>query len=186
MIAICRKDKMYKNNTAPIHIRFTLNRQIRYVSTGFAIDPEDWDFQKQRIKTPILQLKEVQHQIDSVILEYERKVKRLEALDIEVTLENLFEAKNRRINCTLSDCFNREIDRLESLGKYNTATKVRTVFSLISRFRSPNMGLEEIDMVYLNDLEVFLRKRGNCKIRACRPPKGLRPRKPAHINVAQK
>ena len=32
--ATFRKDKIKSNNTAPIHIRFTLNRKIRYVSTG--------------------------------------------------------------------------------------------------------------------------------------------------------
>jgi site-specific recombinase XerD len=93
--------------------------------------------------------------------EYERKIKRLEALDIEVTFDTLFENNNRKANCTLSDCFEREIKRLETLGKYNSATKIRTVFSLVSKFRNPNIRLEEIDMVYLNDFELFLRKHGN-------------------------
>lgn len=48
--AVCRKDKMYKNGTAPIHIRFTLNRKIRYASTGLSILLNDWDFENQRVK----------------------------------------------------------------------------------------------------------------------------------------
>ena len=40
MNVICRKDKIYKNQTAPIHIRFTLDRQIRYASTGFSLAPD--------------------------------------------------------------------------------------------------------------------------------------------------
>ena len=51
--------------------------------------------------------------------------------------------------------------RIESLGKYNSASKVKTVFSLIGQFRNADIRLEEIDLVYLNDLELFLRKRGN-------------------------
>ena len=43
----------------------------------------------------------------------------------------------------------------------NTASKIKTVYTLASLFRSPNIRLEEIDMVYLNDFELFLRKRGN-------------------------
>ena len=85
----------------------------------------------------------------------------MEILEIPVTLETLFESKGRRIKCTVSDCFEREIARLESLGKYNSASKVKTVFSLIGQFRNADIRLEEIDLVYLNDLELFLRKRGN-------------------------
>ena len=47
---IFRKDKIKSNNTAPIHIRFTLNRKIRYASTGITIHISDWDFENQRIK----------------------------------------------------------------------------------------------------------------------------------------
>ncbi|MDR1671141.1 MAG: site-specific integrase [Alistipes sp.] len=158
---ICRKDKIYKNNTAPIHVRFTLNRQTRYVSTGVAVLSEDWDFDVQRIKPSLIHLKETQHQIDKVLFEYERKIKRLDALDIEVTFDNLLEANNRKVNCTLSDCFTREIQRLEALGKHNSVSKVKTVFSLVSQFHKPTIRLEEIDLAYLNNFELFLRKRGN-------------------------
>jgi len=33
--AIIRKDKINNSNCAPINIRFTLNRQNRYISTGY-------------------------------------------------------------------------------------------------------------------------------------------------------
>jgi hypothetical protein len=83
------------------------------------------------------------------------------ALEIEVTFDTLFEANNRKANCTLSDCFQREIARLKSLGKLNSASKVKTVYSLACLFRNPNIRLEEIDIVYLNDFELFLRNRDN-------------------------
>ena len=161
MNVVCRRDKMYKNHTAPIHVRFTLNRKSRYVSTGFAIDPEDWDFENQQVKTQLFYLKEVQHQINSLILDYERKIKRLEVLEIEVSLDTLLEKNNRKANCTLFDCFEREIERLKSLGKHGSASKHESALSLLKQFRSTNIRLEEIDLVYLNDFELFLRKRGN-------------------------
>ncbi len=84
-----------------------------------------------------------------------------ELLEVDVNFDTLFDADHKKANCTLSDCFKREIDRLESLGKYNTASKVKVAFSLISQFRNPKIRLEEIDLAYLNDFELFLRKRGN-------------------------
>ncbi|WP_423780732.1 Arm DNA-binding domain-containing protein, partial [Alistipes ihumii] len=49
-----------KRHRASIHIRFTLNRQTRYVSTGFSFAPDDWDLAQQRVKTSLLNHKEIQ------------------------------------------------------------------------------------------------------------------------------
>ena len=78
---IFRKDKIKSNNTAPIHIRFTLNRKIRYASTGITIHISDWDFENQRIKGNNPEMQELQYRIDTKLNEYRRKIKRLEALD---------------------------------------------------------------------------------------------------------
>lgn len=158
---ICRKDRVSKDNTAPIFIRFTQNRKTRYVSTGVSVNLEDWDFEKQRVKEDAENSSKAQYQIDTKLYEYDKKMRRLEALDIEVTLDNILETNNRKAICTLSDCFGRDIARLESLGKYASVSKTRVVFSLISQFRSPDIRLDEIDLAYLNDFEMFLRKRGN-------------------------
>ena len=97
---IFRKDKIKSNNTAPIHIRFTLNRKIRYASTGITIHISDWDFENQRIKGNNPEMQELQYRIDTKLNEYRRKIKRLEALEVEVTLDNLLET-NWKIQCKL-------------------------------------------------------------------------------------
>ena len=100
---IFRKDKIKSNNTAPIHIRFTLNRKIRYASTGITIHISDWDFENQRIKGNNPEMQELQYRIDTKLNEYRRKIKRLEALEVEVTLDNLLETNGRKINCTVGE-----------------------------------------------------------------------------------
>ena len=142
-------------------IRFTHERKSKFVSLGISLLPDHWDKQQQMIRQSCPESAILQQRIETVLREYERKIQKLEILEIPVTLETLFESKSRRIKCTVSDCFEREIARLESLGKYNSASKVKTVFSLIGQFRNADIRLEEIDLVYLNDLELFLRKRGN-------------------------
>ena len=161
MNVICRKDKIYKNNTAPIHIRFTLNRQIRYVSTGFSIALDDWDFEQQRVKTPLLHLKETQHQIDSIILEYERKIKKFEALDMEITLDGLLERNGKRIIITVSDYFRQQIERIKSIGKIGTAVKYENCLALLSKCNPVNISFEQIDMNYLWNFETFLLGKDN-------------------------
>ena len=159
--AIFRKDKIKSNNTAPIHIRFTLNRKIRYVSTGVTIHISKWDFENQRIKDNSPEMQELQYRIDTKLNEYRRKIKRLEALEVEVTLDNLLETNGRKINCTVGEYLKQTIERLETLGKYGSASKHRSLLSRLSEFRSLNIRFDEIDLAYLRDFELFLRKEGN-------------------------
>ena len=158
---IFRKDKIKSNNTAPIHIRFTLNRKIRYASTGITIHISDWDFENQRIKGNNPEMQELQYRIDTKLNEYRRKIKRLEALEVEVTLDNLLETNGRKINCTVGEYLKQTIERLEILGKYGSASKHRSLLSRLSQFRSLNIRFDEIDLAYLHDFELFLRKEGN-------------------------
>jgi hypothetical protein len=158
---VCRKDKPNKNGQSPLFIRFTDRRNSKFVSIGLSVEPCYWDFEAQMLTVDCPERRSMQSKIDNEIDFYLKKIKRLEALEIAVTFDTPLESNSRKVNCTLSDCFTREINRLESLGKYNTASKAKVAFSLIGQFRNPNIRLEEIDLAYLNDFELFLRKSGN-------------------------
>lgn len=161
LITTLRKDKVKPNNTAPIHIRFTLNRKIRYVSTGVTIDIDSWDVANQRIKDSQPNAQELQYLIDTKLNEYRRKIKRLEALEVDVTLDNLLETNGRKINCTIGEYLKQTIGRLETLGKLGSASKHRSRLSHLSEFRSLNIRFDEVDLSYLLDFELHLRKEGN-------------------------
>ena len=81
--AICRKDRINQNRTTNIYLRFTVNRRSRYVSTGINIPADDWDFDTQTLKT---QNPAVQLRIYEQIEKYDKRIKRLEALEVPVTL----------------------------------------------------------------------------------------------------
>ncbi len=96
--------------------------------------------------------------------EYEKKVQRLEALDIAVTFDTLFEANGKRFNCTVGEYFNQIIERLNKSEKYGTASKYKGALSSMKEFRSVNIRFDEIDLHYLREFEAFLRdkqKQGN-------------------------
>ena len=44
---IIRKDRVNKENSAPIQIRVTQNRKSRFIGTGVTIPIDDWDSEKQ-------------------------------------------------------------------------------------------------------------------------------------------
>ncbi len=154
--AVCRKDKINKNNTAPVHIRFTQNRQIRYVSTGVTIAPEDWDFDTGRIKPIAEHLKEAQYKIDTVLSEYERKIRRLEALEVEITFDTLFEQNGKRIIYTVADYFNQQIERMRTAGQIASVTKYRFCLVALEKCCPVNIRFEQIDMNYLRRFETYL------------------------------
>ena len=158
---VFRKDRLNSQNAAPVHLRLTQTRKNKFISTGVTRSIDDWDFENQRIKAKTPELQALQLRIDTKIDELRRKIKRLEALEVEVTLDNLLETNGRKINCTVGEYLKQTIERLEILGKYGSASKHRSLLSRLSQFRSLNIRFDEIDLAYLHDFELFLRKEGN-------------------------
>lgn len=161
MQVICRKDRVTKDRRAPVFIRFTKNRKVRYISTGVAVRIDDWDFENQCIRSDSPEMQSIQFQIDSKVEDYRRRMRRLEALEVEVTLDNLLETNGRKFNCTVGEYLRQTIRRLKESGKYGSASKYQSLLARLSQFRSPNIRFEEIEFAYLQDFEFFLRKAGN-------------------------
>ena len=83
-------------------------------------------------------------------------------MDIPVNFETLFDAKSARsVRITIEDGFKTEIERLESLGKINSATKHKYALQVLNGYKPTTMALEAIDLDYLKGLELYLRQREN-------------------------
>ena len=102
---VCRKDAINRNHLAPLALVFTHDRCRKFVGLGISVALEHWDFEKQQPTTDCPDRAEIQFQITSKIREYEKKIKKLEVLEIPVTFDNLFEQNGKRINCTVGDFF---------------------------------------------------------------------------------
>ena len=158
---VCRKDAINRNHFAPLALVFTHDRRRKFVGLGMSVALEHWDFEKQQPTTDCPDRAEIQFQITSQIREYEKRIKKLEVLEIPVTFDTLFEQNGKRINCTVGDYFKQIIDRLEKVEKYGSASKHKVTLALMSQFRSVNMRFDELDLTYLREFEIFLRQRGN-------------------------
>ena len=133
--AVFRKDRLNSQNAAPVHLRLTQTRKNKFVSTGVTLGINDWDFDNQRIKSETPELQALQLRIDNKIDELRRKIRRLEALEVDVTLDNLLETNGRKINCTVGEYLKQTIERLETLGKYGSASKYRSLLARLSQFK---------------------------------------------------
>lgn len=86
--AVFRKDRLNSQNAAPVHLRLTQTRKNKFVSTGVTLGINDWDFDNQRIKSETPELQALQLRIDTKIDELRRKIKRSEALAVNIGNKN--------------------------------------------------------------------------------------------------
>ena len=159
--AVCRKGAINRNHLAPLVLVFTHDRRRKFVGLGISEALVHWDFDKQQPTADCPDRAEIQFQITSKIREYEKKIKKLEVLEIPVTFDTLFEQNGKRINCTVGEYFKQIIERLEKVEKYSSASKHKVTLGLVSQFRSVNMRFDELDLTYLREFEIFLSQKGN-------------------------
>ena len=115
--AICRHEIVYKNGKSPLAIRFTHQRTHKTVSLGISVEPHYWDKTAEMITANCPERAALQSQIDSTLAGYRKKIQRLEALDIPVTFDTLFETdKSRHAGITI------EVSTLKSNG-WNRSVK---------------------------------------------------------------
>lgn len=158
---ICRTDVKSKSEVSPLYLQFYHEGRRKKVTTGVAVNSRFWDDSTQQLTSDCPNRDELQFRLNEQIRAYEKKIRRLEALDIPVTFETLLERKANDGRLTVEDGFSEEIKRLETLGKINSATKHKYALHLISRYKPSSIALEAIDTDYLKGLELFLRQRGN-------------------------
>ena len=139
---ILRKDVIYKNNTSPLCLLFFHDNRRKSVGLGVSVALEHWDFEKQQPPADCPDGAEIQFQITSKIREYEKKIKKLEVLEIPVTFDTLFEQNGKRINCTVGDYFKQIIERLEKVEKYGSASKHKVTLALMQHFKSTDIVLK--------------------------------------------
>ena len=158
---ILRKDVICKNNTSPLCLLFFHDNRKKSVGLGVSVSREYWDAEAQKITDDCPDRDDIQFQITAKIKEYEKKIKKLEALEIPVTFKTLFETIGKRMDCTVGDYFRQIIDRLEKVEKYGSASKHKVTLALMSQFRSVNMRFDELDLTCLREFEIFLSQKGN-------------------------
>ncbi len=94
--AIYRHEIVYKNGKSPLAIRFTHQRTHKTVSLGISVELHYWDKETETIAANCPERAALQSQIDNMLAGYRKKIQRLEALDIPVTFDTLFETDKSR------------------------------------------------------------------------------------------
>lgn len=94
---VCRKDAVNRNGRVPLALRFTHRRQTKTVALGMTVDPSEWDEELQRMTCGCPDCRALQLRLDQTLNEYHKKIRRLEALEVDVNFDTLFEPSQVRM-----------------------------------------------------------------------------------------
>ena len=142
-------------------LRFTYDRTTKFVALGLSVEPHYWDKNAEMITADCLDRAALQSQIDSTLAGYRKKIQRLEALDMAVDFDNLFDPSPKCTPQWVDSFFERQIAAMKQAGKINTAIKYTAARTSLVKFHPAKLRFEDITPNLLVDFETFLRGEGN-------------------------
>lgn len=153
LTVICRKDKMNKQNEAPIAIKISQNYKSKKVSLGVKINIAYWDFENNKLKDETPNREQIQFLIDTTIQDLNKKILNYRIQDKEFTIDDLLgisEKKQKTI--TIEKYFMKLVSQLKEIGKLSSASKYYFCLSSLSKFKPMNTPFTDIDFSILKRL----------------------------------
>lgn len=84
-------------------LRFTHDRNTKLVALGLSVEPHYWNKDAEMLTSDCPERAILQSKIDSALAVYRKKINRLEALDVPVNFDTLFEPTTRKAGITIED-----------------------------------------------------------------------------------
>jgi hypothetical protein len=158
--ALLRKNKSNAAGEFAIAIRVTVNRKSKFTYIGW-INEWEWDEQKAKVKSNHPNSKRLNNLIskklaeaDDIILEAESQKRVYSSADIKAGL------KNNGNKLSFYEFADARLKTLDSLGKFNRSIAERGILNRIIESSSRDLMFHQIDIDFLEQLKVFLVKKG--------------------------
>jgi site-specific recombinase XerD len=158
---ICRTDVTNKQGKSPIYLQFSHEGRRKKVSTGISINAKFWSDATQQISSDYPDHTELQYQIEQQIKGYEKKLRRLEALDEPVNFDSLFTTKSIIRQDSVDAFFKQQISKIEQQGRISSVIKYSATYKSLHKFHPKILQFGNISVSFLSDFEAFLYDMGN-------------------------
>ncbi|WP_337439680.1 Arm DNA-binding domain-containing protein [Alistipes sp.] len=83
---ICRKNIVYRDSTSPLCLLFFQGKRKKSIGLGVSVAPAHWDTEAQKVTDDCPDRDNIQFQITAKIKEYEKRIQRLEIMELPVSL----------------------------------------------------------------------------------------------------
>lgn len=156
---VYRKDKLNKKGDAPIHFRIIKDRKISYISTGFMVHQDFWDFEKNKIKSKHPHSKRIKSVIDSKFSEVQDQVFDFDNKNKSVTSRKIRDNVYGKKPIDFFPFADKLIkESYENGGKIGTYDKNCSIIEKLRIYTvSRNITFHDIDYDFLAKYETYLR-----------------------------
>ncbi len=161
---ITLRRKLLKNGNFPIFLRITINRKSKYYSTPFTSTESNWDFNLCQFKRKAPGALSLNAALNKILHDAVHTISILENDHPNYNLmlfDKIFlREENRKIG--FKALFESEIQKLFENDQINYARSFRETLTALNQFepKLSDYNFENIDLQFLINFEVFLRKRG--------------------------
>jgi len=161
---VCYRNKKLSNGNSPLMLRVCKDRKTKYQSLGISINPDDWDFQKNKPKSNCPNKDLILKIILDKEVAFQKQILELKAEDKEYTASTLIAPKDKIKVKTVKEFYEELITDLELANKIGNASVYKDSFGSLKNFTKNKLDIpfSHIDIEFLKGYEKWLRQRG-CK-----------------------
>lgn len=159
---IYRTNKTNKEGKHPLYIRIIKNRRTQFISLGIYLLPEEWDENKNRVRTKHPNSGRLNSYISQKVAEAEEVSIAMTSKDVNTTALKIKETIKGKALGSFSQFFQQHIDSLLKNDKAGTYIKAKASLSKLNQFtNNRNIQFEDIDIDFLKKYELFLSEKLN-------------------------
>ena len=152
------KLKLNKNGEAPIYMRLIKDRKPTYLSLGYHIKLEDWDFEKSRVKKSHPNSARMNNYIAQKLAEAQGHALDLEGKEKGINSKAIKKAVIGHVSQSFLKYADRYIEELRHKAKTGTLDKAKAVIGKLKTYLGTNdLLFEEITVIWLKNYEMYLR-----------------------------
>jgi len=158
---VCYKSKTLSNGENPLMLRVCKDNKVKYQSLGISINPEHWDFQKNRPKTNCPNRDEILKIILDKEADFQKQILELKAEEKEFTASTLIVPKVKIKVKTVKEYYNELINELEKSNKVGNAMIYKDSLRSLENYTNKQLDIHfsHIDLDFLKGYEKWLKKK---------------------------
>jgi len=159
---ICYKSKTLANGENPLMLRICKDRKTKYQSLGISVNPDHWDFQKNRPKPKCPNEDLILKIILDKEIEFRKQILELKAEDKEYTASTLIAPKSRTKAKTVKDFYIELIEEFNLANKIGNAKVYKDSYWSLKSFTKNRLDIpfSHIDLDFLKGYEKWMRQKG--------------------------
>lgn len=161
---IFRKDKLNKNNEAPVHFRIIKDRKVSYITSGIMLHENDWDQKFNRIKKSHKNSQRLNSFLANKFSELQDNVYEHQTFGKSLTTKKLKEEIYGKTPANFFEFCKQVLVGYEKQNMFGTYDKAAAIINKLKKFHgSESLVFQDITPEFLDKYDTYCRKEWNNK-----------------------